>query len=62
MGLVLVSKCPGFQPAARPLVIPSHSTSVAAAATASLAQTQPGRPFFDPSADGTVKKQKGQGI
>ena len=64
MGLVLVSKCPGFQPAFRPPVIPFHSTSAAAAAAppASLAQTQLGRPFSDPSVDGAEKRQKGQDI
>lgn len=64
MGLDLVSKSPGFQPASRPLVIPSHSTSAAGAvaATTSRAQAQLGRPFFDASVDGTEKMQKGQGI
>ena len=70
MGLDLVSKRPGFQPASRPLVIPSHSTSAAAPAPAaaaavamtSRAQAQPGRPLFDASVDGTEKMQKGQGI
>jgi hypothetical protein len=64
VGLVLVSKRPGFQPASRLLVIPSHSASVPAAAAAmtSRAQAQPGRPFFDASVDGTEKTQKGQGI
>jgi len=62
MGLYLVSKRPGFQPASRPLVSPSHSTSAAAAAMASRAQAQPGRPLFDASVDGTEKMQKGQGI
>jgi hypothetical protein len=63
MGLYLVSKRPGFQPASRPLVSPSHSTSAApAAAMTSRAQAQPGRPLFDASVDGTEKMQKGQGI
>jgi len=65
MGLDLVSKRPGFQPASRPLVSPSHSTSAAPAAAAAMtsrAQAQPGRPLFDASVDGTEKMQKGQGI
>jgi hypothetical protein len=62
MGLVLVSKRPGFRPASRPLVIPSHSASAAVAAMTSRAQAWLGRPFFDASVDETEKLQKGQGI